>query len=800
MAGIPSAVIRFACHIPLWIVGLTNLGNWRDIKKHEILSHPPYNQYIFPAWHLAGGMGVFALSWNLAMWIPTAASSGAFLFCIGLVDFVIAVCLTVAAALQGTYIPHKKSSCSEFISSHPPNSTTPSLFTVIASDNSTFPDWRHVCTSFVETWSCQIAVCILYFISAFLSMVLGCWTANGRSYNGHHRRSNSSSYSGTIGATSRTRSFCKKFIFYIICWPPYLVLWKGPIWSILKMRYFRRFTMKFWHGSRHRSPKTELSVFSEKQKPQPSSVDKFVGLLHEDRIQEGIAAKLHFVDLVNLSSTCKSVRQALVSPSKNVDSHENLRILSCTEGRVATSQLMAFFARRLKNKQVRTLSQSSLNSAVSLPSSGLTFVDNCQGASAAVSELSGVLDDAIEQLDLHGNLRDGLKSHLESLDQEASKYANCGVPRHARFDPWNPTFQESELVYVSWKCSASVYETERRPHFSNESLIFDELKFIRPSITGTTKAASFTSVRPVDSDARTNPMLPALIVAIRGTENLVAHMVNLNGQPKMFHLPTIRDGTSIIESMQAHGGFLNGAEALLPEVIGELGRLHESEPTIFPHVVFTGHSAGGAIASLLYLKIFSDAHRIYPNFQLSCITFGSPPIINPRPMMPQQQNRNGVMVLSIVNEYDLVTRSDTSYIRSLASLFRSIYRQPPILEAKDPDSLTNSALVTETESNLPSFPFTQARNIAENEWALPLPEYHHVGDIVLLTKDLVMSNDQLTNALHRGATEIALKALRVPHEEFGRMLFCRIGVHRRKEYDSRVEQILAGRFNRRSGW
>jgi len=63
---------------------------------------------------------------------------------------------------------------------------------------------------------------------------------------------------------------------------------------------------------------------------------------------------------------------------------------------------MAFLARILNSKRVRTSTQSSLDAAASVPNSGLAFIDNSTGASAAVSELSGVLDDAIEQLDFHG--------------------------------------------------------------------------------------------------------------------------------------------------------------------------------------------------------------------------------------------------------------------------------------------------------------------------------------------------------------------------------------------------------------
>lgn len=63
---------------------------------------------------------------------------------------------------------------------------------------------------------------------------------------------------------------------------------------------------------------------------------------------------------------------------------------------------MAFLARSLNSKRVRTSTQSSLDATALVPNSGLAFIDNSTGASAAVSELSRILDDAIEQLDFHG--------------------------------------------------------------------------------------------------------------------------------------------------------------------------------------------------------------------------------------------------------------------------------------------------------------------------------------------------------------------------------------------------------------
>lgn len=63
---------------------------------------------------------------------------------------------------------------------------------------------------------------------------------------------------------------------------------------------------------------------------------------------------------------------------------------------------MRAFARASK-KHPRT-SASALRTAAAAPNSGFNFMDNWQGASAAVAELSLALGDALELIDLDGEM------------------------------------------------------------------------------------------------------------------------------------------------------------------------------------------------------------------------------------------------------------------------------------------------------------------------------------------------------------------------------------------------------------
>jgi hypothetical protein len=60
---------------------------------------------------------------------------------------------------------------------------------------------------------------------------------------------------------------------------------------------------------------------------------------------------------------------------------------------------------RLKNDNVRSSAQSALNSAAGLPDFGFAFVNNSQGASAALSELSATFDTALEYVGIDGSSR-----------------------------------------------------------------------------------------------------------------------------------------------------------------------------------------------------------------------------------------------------------------------------------------------------------------------------------------------------------------------------------------------------------
>ena len=182
--------------------------------------------------------------------------------------------------------------------------------------------------------------------------------------------------------------------------------------------------------------------------------------------------------------------------------------------------------------------------------------------------------------------------------------------------------------------------------------------------------------------------------------------------------------------------------------------------------------------------------------KFSSISFGAPPVTRPN-LQPyifgsnffRAENRG--LVLSIVNEYDLVPRVDGAYIRSIVDLYRSIYNLPPI---QDDDVQTEQLAF-----QLPRFSFdTRTRPLEENQeplWTLPKPIYWHIGKIVVLKVKLVERD--------RGGSiddELLLSAVTVTPESFAKLLFCNVAVHKRTSYQERMGMLFEGRFNGRGKW
>ncbi|KAK3997970.1 Alpha/Beta hydrolase [Cladorrhinum sp. PSN332] len=336
----------------------------------------------------------------------------------------------------------------------------------------------------------------------------------------------------------------------------------------------------------------------------------------------------------------------------------------------------------------RADSLGASRAAALVPASGFTFIDNSQGASAATAELSDALGTALDQIDIDGasspiglsessirvdvylhpgNPVDRLHTLFQELGTETSKYTNSKISDpdikkyqcdlyisaakqplfiHMSSDLSFRTCEAAQLISATWTCALATYTQSSSsviPDSTSHRSLPDHV--LSPSLGGTFKVMATHIVSPLPSSNQQSEHFPALVIAIRRTASTVDGIANLNGEP--------RDASEFLSNtakISAHSGFLKAAEALSEIVEQRIRSSHDSNR----HVIFTGHSAGGAVATLLYLRF----RELLPckERSVSCVTFGAPPCVSGI-ITELSESAKGVH-LNVVNEFDMAYRQD----------------------------------------------------------------------------------------------------------------------------------------------
>lgn len=130
-----------------------------------------------------------------------------------------------------------------------------------------------------------------------------------------------------------------------------------------------------------------------------------------------------------------------------------------------------------------------------------------------------------------------------------------------------------------------------------------------------------------------------------------------------------------------HAGFLSVARRMVKPVAARLRQLLQENPSRRAHsLLITGHSAGGAVAALLYSHMLSTSSNVHSELKsltesfkrVHCVTFGTPPVtLLPlqKPLSPDKPELKKSLFYSFVNEGDPVARADKAYVKSLLDLF-----------------------------------------------------------------------------------------------------------------------------------
>jgi SH3-like domain-containing protein len=230
-------------------------------------------------------------------------------------------------------------------------------------------------------------------------------------------------------------------------------------------------------------------------------------------------------------------------------------------------------------------------------------------------------------------------------------YANSRLP--PSMYPFRAYFETWRIICMAARASSQVY---RRPRSDQRE------HYIDANWRHGTKAMVLKS-SPMDDKN-------LIVFAIRGSQkNFMDWAINFRPAP------TAPEGFLDDEGNACHAGFLAVAKAMVPPVAARLRQLLEQDPSrCSSSLLITGHSAGGAVASLLFMhmlatRVESELTHLTGCFKrVHCVTFGAPPVTFLPLEKPERMRGDKSIFLAFANEGDPIVRADKEYIFSLARL------------------------------------------------------------------------------------------------------------------------------------
>jgi hypothetical protein len=320
-----------------------------------------------------------------------------------------------------------------------------------------------------------------------------------------------------------------------------------------------------------------------------------------------------------------------------------------------------------------------------------------------------------------------------------------------------------------------------------------------------------------------------IVFAIRGTSTFMDWAVNLNTAPTS-PLNFLDDPGNF-----CHAGFLSVARKMVKPVAARLRQLLEEDPGRSAYsLLITGHSAGGAVAALLYSHMLaitkaaeSELNVLTGCFKrIHCVTFGAPPVSLLPLLKPDRPEVKNSLFLSFVNEGDPVVRADKAYVKSLLELFAtpapdtkpkkssSSGSSPPTSSAltltngkpdKQPASKPSKAILSSKTSKL-SLKSTKSNRSTTSKssskssrssrptWTVPPSTLSNAGRLVLLRSD--GDRDRTARSRGRNTVEERMNEGVVAHtlsdELLRGVVFGDPLCHVMKLYSERIEKLAVG--------
>ncbi|KAF2015539.1 alpha/beta-hydrolase [Aaosphaeria arxii CBS 175.79] len=320
-----------------------------------------------------------------------------------------------------------------------------------------------------------------------------------------------------------------------------------------------------------------------------------------------------------------------------------------------------------------------------------------------------------------GNLPDALYGSNDASTKGLNHFSKVWLYKNSRLPPHLPPFKVYMPTYPLLCLAATYSERVYTPPAPKTS---EKEAHIPSDWRSGTKAMVLKSV-PIDD-------MHTIVFAIRGSATFMDWAVNYRSDPSA---PTnfLDDPGNL-----CHAGFLYVARKMVAPVAERLRSLLQENPSrSHCSLLITGHSAGGAVAALLYAHMMSTtidselSHLTGFFKRVHCVTFGAPPVTLLPLAKPADKRHRKSLFYNFINEGDPVPRADKLIVRSLLKLYAS-----PAPSTSSSSSLLPSSLSKLNLSSTSSAPAAAAAVMAAAQptWPIPATTLSPAGRLIVLRK------------------------------------------------------------------